>query len=125
MSMFRTVGLLAAGLGLMLSGAAAWAQPALDAGWATYRGRFVTDDGRVLDNSHNNVSHTEGQGFAMLISEAVGDPASFDKIWDWTRTNLQHKKNALFSWRWNPDNAKTPVADHNDAADGDTLIGWA
>lgn len=117
---------LAVALVLITSGASASAQPAsFDARWAAYKGRFLTDDGRVLDTGNHAVSHTEGQGYAMLFAAAADDRPSFTKIWDWTRTNLQHKENALFSWRWNPDDHKAPVADHNDAADGDMLIAWA
>jgi len=71
------------------------------------------------------VSHTEGQGWAMLFAEAADDRGSFAKIWRWTRDNLQRRDNALFSWRFDPADNKTPVADNNDASDGDILIAWA
>ena len=93
--------------------------------WKVYRGRFVTDDGRVLDTGNKKVSHTEGQGWAMLFAESFNDRPSFDRIWNWTRDHLQRHDCALFSWRWDPDNPKNPVADLNDAADGDILIAWA
>jgi endoglucanase len=93
--------------------------------WTKYRDRFVTEDGRVLDTGNKAVSHTEGQGWAMLFAEAAGDRASFAKLWKWTRDNLQRRDNALFSWRFDPADGKTPVADINDASDGDILIAWA
>jgi endoglucanase len=92
--------------------------------WTKYRTRFVTDDGRVLDTGNKAVSHTEGQGWAMLFAEAHGDRAAFDKVWNWTRDNLQRHDNALFCWRWDPAD-KAPVTDSNNASDGDILIGWA
>jgi endoglucanase len=102
------------------------AQPAsVEAEWAKYRDRFVTADGRVLDTGNKEVSHTEGQGWAMLFAEAAGDRASFAKLWQWTRDNLQRRDNALFSWRFDPADGNTPVADPNDASDGDILIAWA
>lgn len=107
------------------TGSASADPAAFDAGWATYRNRFVTAEGRVLDTGHNSISHTEGQGFGMLFAEADNDRASFDKIWNWTRTNLQRHDNGLFSWRWNPDDQKAPVSDRNDASDGDILLAWA
>ena len=61
----------------------------------------------------------------MLFAEAADDRASFAKIWGWTRDNLQRRDNALFSWRFDPADDKTPVADNNDASDGDILISWA
>jgi endoglucanase len=93
--------------------------------WVKFRDRFVTADGRVLDTGNNEVSHTEGQGWAMLFAEAADDRPGFDKIWNWTRSNLQRSDNALFAWRFDPADKKTPVADPNDASDGDILIAWA
>ena len=61
----------------------------------------------------------------MLFAEASGDRASFDNLWNWTRDNLQRRDNALFSWRFDPADGNTPVADTNDASDGDILIAWA
>jgi endoglucanase len=97
----------------------------VEAEWAKYRDRFVTEDGRVLDTGNKAVSHTEGQGWALLFAETAGDRASFAKVWRWTRDNLQRRDNALFSWRFDPADDKTPVADANDASDGDILIAWA
>ncbi len=108
----------------LIGGATAAHADAVDSGWAVFRNRFVTTDGRVLDTGNKEVSHTEGQGWAMLFAEAAGDRDSFNKIWNWTRSNLQRRDNALFSWRYDPD-GKTPVADSNNASDGDILIGWA
>jgi endo-1,4-beta-D-glucanase Y len=111
---------------LLLAGRPGWAQPGpIDAEWGKYRDRFVTEDGRVLDTGNKAVSHTEGQGWAMLFAEAAGDRASFTKLWGWTRDNLQRRDNALFSWRFDPADGNTPVADNNDASDGDILIAWA
>ncbi len=123
---FRRLAFLAAAIVLLLSGNAGFAQTAsIGAEWAKYRDRFVTGDGRVLDTGNKAVSHTEGQGWGMLFAETAGDRASFAKLWDWTHNNLQRHDNALFAWRFDPDNGKTPVADRNDASDGDILIAWA
>ncbi len=122
----RRLVLVAAAIVLLVSGGPAVAQPdAIAAEWAKYRERFVAGDGRVLDTGNQAVSHSEGQGWAMLFAEAAGDRASFDRIWNWTRAKLQRRDNALFSWRWDPADEKTPVADRNDASDGDILIAWA
>ena len=111
---------------LLLSGNPGLAQTAsIESEWAKYRDRFVTEDGRVLDTGNKAVSHTEGQGWTMLFAEAAGDQASFAKVWDWTRNNLQRRDNALFSWRYDPSDSNKPVADANDASDGDILIAWA
>jgi endoglucanase len=104
----------------------ALAQPGpVEAEWGKYRDRFVTADGRVRDTGNKEVSHTEGQGWAMLFAETAGDRASYAKLWQWTRDNLQRRDNALFSWRFDPGGGTTPFADLNDASDGDILIAWA
>lgn len=93
--------------------------------WGVYRDKFVTAEGRVVDTGNKSVSHTEGQGWAMLFAETAGDRASFDNIWGWTEAHLAQPGSGLFAWRWNPANPKDPVSDTNNASDGDTLIAWA
>jgi endoglucanase len=122
----RRRALVAAALVLLLGSHCGFAQSGVIAAeWAKYRDRFVTADGRVIDTGNKAISHTEGQGWAMLFAEASDDRASFAKIWGWTRSKLQRRDNALFSWRWDPADGKTPVTDRNDASDGDIAIAWA
>jgi endoglucanase len=88
-----------------------------------FRRRFVDPSGRVIDTGNGDISHSEGQGYGMLLAEAEGDRAGFDLIWDWTRKTLA-RPDGLFSWRYDPKAAK-PVTDANNATDGDMLIAWA
>lgn len=92
--------------------------------WTDFKGRFLTEDGRVIDNGNGKVSHSEGQGYAMLLAVVADDRPAFDLIWSWTAAHLQRKSDALFSWRYVP-GAANPVEDLNDAADGDIFIAWA
>ncbi|SFM78323.1 glycosyl hydrolase family 8 [Methylobacterium pseudosasicola] len=92
--------------------------------WRSYKSRFVTDQGRVVDTANGRISHSEGQGYGMLFAVAAGDRDAFQRIWGWTRANLMVRNDALLAWRWEPD--KRPgVADTNDATDGDILVAWA
>ncbi|MCU5773836.1 glycosyl hydrolase family 8 [Erwiniaceae bacterium BAC15a-03b] len=93
-------------------------------GWSSYKSRFLAADGRIRDTANNNVSHTEGQGFAMLLAVDNNDRQTFDRLWQWTRTHLTNPQNGLFYWRYNPE-ASDPVVDKNNASDGDVLIAWA
>ncbi len=95
-----------------------------DVGWAQYKQRFLLPDGRIIDTGNNNVSHTEGQGFAMLLAVYNNDRPAFDKIWQWTNATLYRKDNGLFSWRYEP-GKPDPIADKNNASDGDIFIAWA
>ncbi|ACZ78883.1 Cellulase [Dickeya parazeae Ech586] len=93
-------------------------------GWETYKSHFMTPDGRIQDTGNKNVSHTEGQGFAMLMAVHYGDRAAFDSLWNWTQSHLRDTSSGLFYWRYDP-SAANPVVDKNNASDGDVLIAWA
>ena len=99
-------------------------QALADTAWDSYKSRFLMPDGRIVDTGNKNVSHTEGQGFAMMMAVANDDRDSFDKMWDWTRKTLKNPETGLFYWRYNPVEAQ-PITDKNNAVDGDTFIAWA
>lgn len=90
--------------------------------WQAFVTRFVTADGRVVDNGNGGVSHSEGQGYGLLLAAKAGDAPRFDAIWHWTRTTLLIRKDGLAAWKWDPVSRK--VADTNNATDGDVLIAW-
>jgi endo-1,4-beta-D-glucanase Y len=92
--------------------------------WLNYKSRFITEQGRVLDTGNNYVSHSEGQGYGMLLAVAANDRPVFDLLWGWTRANLLVRGDDLFAWRWEP-GQRPAVADMNNASDGDLLIAWA
>ncbi len=92
--------------------------------WATFKQRFMASDGRIIDTGNHNISHTEGQGFSMLFAVAADDKVAFDKIWQWTNKYLRDRQTGLFYWRYNPVEAN-PIADKNNASDGDVMIAWA
>jgi endo-1,4-beta-D-glucanase Y len=100
------------------------AQPPSDAEWILFRDRFVSPEGRVIDTGNGNTSHSEGQGWALLMSEAHDDRATFDRVLAWTLRSLKRPNDALHAWQWRPDRAR-PVEDSNNAADGDIFIAWA
>jgi endoglucanase len=130
--MMRRLSALAAVVALLtaivaLAPAAAPRPAGLDpAEWRLYQSRFITADGRVVDTGNGGISHSEGQGYAMLLAVAFDDPAEFARLWRWTERNLQVRDDHLFAWQWRPD-AQTgeEIADRNSASDGDLLIAWA
>lgn len=93
-------------------------------GWTAWRDHFVTRQGRVVDTGTGGISHSEGQGYGMLLAVAAGDRATFDRLWGWTRANLMVREDSLLAWRWEPDK-RPAVADMNAATDGDILVAWA
>lgn len=96
-------------------------------GWEVFKTRFISKDGRVIDHVQDQSSHSEGQGFAMLLAARHDDPATFTLLWRWTRDNIQVRKlDHLFAWRWGERApGKWGVIDLNNATDGDTLIALA
>lgn len=92
--------------------------------WLVYRHNFLTEEGRVVDNRAGGISHSESQGYGMLMAEAADDRDSFDRIWQWTKANLFVREDGLAAWRWDP-TQMPPITDRNNATDGDLLIAWA
>ncbi|TDX66786.1 endoglucanase [Methylosinus sp. sav-2] len=92
--------------------------------WTAYKKRFIAEQGRVIDTANDQVSHSEGQGYAMLLAVAANDRATFDRLWGWTRANLMVRNDELVAWRFDPQR-RPAVGDMNNASDGDLLIAWA
>ncbi|MBC8024071.1 MAG: glycosyl hydrolase family 5 [Burkholderiales bacterium] len=95
---------------------------AADSDWQQFTKAFVEADGRVVDTGQGRISHSEGQGFAMLFAVHYDDRAAFDRLWQWTRRNLQVRDDALLAWKWE---AQAGVTDRNNASDADVLVAWA
>jgi endoglucanase len=100
------------------------AAPGLSAAWAQFRGRFMRPEGRVVDTGNGGVSHSEGQGWALLAAERCGDREAFAQLLDWTERNLHRPQDSLFAWRHVP-GARPQATDRNNAADGDLFIAGA
>jgi endoglucanase len=96
--------------------------PASD--WQAYQARFVEENGRVVDNANGDISHSESQGYGLLLAFAADDKGAFEKIWTFTRTEFLIRDDGLAVWKWEP-GAKPHVTDRNNASDGDILIAYA
>lgn len=92
--------------------------------WPEFRERFITPAGRVIDNGNGNISHSEGQGYGLLLACLNDDRATFASLARWTAETLRRSDIALHAWRYDPRDANA-VADRNNATDGDILIAWA
>ena len=75
----------------------------------------------MADTGNEKISHTEGQGVAMLAAALLGDEEQFNQTWAWTQKNLQ-RADKLFSWKWVPGKG---IVDANNASDGELYIIWA
>ncbi|MGK6314128.1 glycosyl hydrolase family 8 [Neorhizobium sp. DT-125] len=107
------------------SAAAAAQEPYVSAEfWSAYKAKFLNESGRIVDNANGDISHSEGQGYGLLLAFLADKPADFEQIWSFTRTELLIRDDGLAVWKWDP--AATPhVTDSNNATDGDILIAYA
>ena len=119
----RALAAAAAGLLPLLTAPAAFSASD-DFDWSLFKQPFFDPEGRIVDVGNGGVSHSEGQGYGMLLAEASGDRAAFDKLWSWTAQHLACRGDGLLAWRFAP-GAVPPVADPNNATDGDVLVAWA
>ncbi len=94
------------------------------ADWQSYRAAFLDASGRIVDTGNNGISHSEGQGYGMWLAVLADDPATFELIWSFTRTELLIRDDGLAAWKWDPQ-SKPHVSDINNATDGDILIAQA
>ncbi|MEN8198915.1 MAG: glycosyl hydrolase family 8 [Thermodesulfobacteriota bacterium] len=109
---------------LVMAGQSAAAAPG---SWEGFKEQFISAEGRVIDFFQQGISHSEGQGYAMLLGVGADDQPTFDRLWQWTRRHLQVRKtDALHAWSWGRRiNGEQAVVDYNNASDGDICIAWA
>ena len=81
---------------------------------------YVQPDGEVVRFDQGNDTVSEGQSYAMLLSLAAGDQATFDKVWHWSADHLQ-RTDGLLAWQY----ASGRVVDPQPASDADLLAAWA
>lgn len=113
-------GLLVAALARPASAQTAGAE--LDAAsWQSFTGRFLGADGRVADTGNGGISHSEGQGYGLILATAARDRAAVERLWGWTKRNLMVRPDGLAAWKWESGKG---VTDPNNATDGDILIAW-
>lgn len=114
--------LLALALGLN-AGPARAESVILPSEWSSYLENFVSEDGRVIDTANNGISHSESQGYGLVLAVLADDRPSFERIWSFTNTQLLVRDDGLAGWRWDPA-AEPHMTDANNATDGDILIAY-
>jgi len=92
--------------------------------WQAWSAAFLDFSGRVIDVPQARASHSEGQGYGMLLAAEFGDADAFRRMADWTHANLAIRPDNLLAWRWLPDTPER-VPDLNNASDGDLFYAWA
>jgi endo-1,4-beta-D-glucanase Y len=118
-----------------------WVNQVLAQEWPNWKKMYLRDNGQVYASDwstwgsnykHPNSSITEGQSYGMYMSYLMNEPNTLDKIWQWTKQNMQIRKSdkLLVWWVGDGDNGKVgpavadPEAADAVATDGDELIAY-
>ncbi|MBM3604873.1 MAG: glycosyl hydrolase family 5 [Alphaproteobacteria bacterium] len=96
---------------------------AKDDRWSQWTRSYVSN-GRVIDPQQGHISHSEGQGYGLLLAQAVGDRVLFEQIETWSQHHLAIRRDSLMVWKWVPGYGRN-VADWHNATDGDLFRAWA
>ena len=84
------------------------------------KAKYFRDNGMI--ESEKNKTTSESQSYMMLMAVMSSDRQTFDRVWDWTKSNLQLRpKDKLFAWLWKDGK----IADINPATDADQDIAYA
>ncbi|CAH2029852.1 glycosyl hydrolase family 8 [Trichlorobacter ammonificans] len=94
--------------------------------WQAYKHAFLQQDGRVIDRQQNGISHSESQGYGLLLALRYDDRPAFAAMARWTEDNLRMRRDGLLSWSWGKRvTGQWGVIDCNNATDGDLLVAYA
>lgn len=91
--------------------------------WEAWAAKYYRD-GRVIDERQGGITHSEGQGYALLFAQAYGDRDRFAAIEAWTQQHLAVRQDQLMAWKWQPSVSDNIASWHN-ATDGDLFRAWA
>ncbi|MBJ3776137.1 glycosyl hydrolase family 8 [Acuticoccus mangrovi] len=86
-----------------------------------YKKTFIKPSGRVFDPQNGGITHSESQGYGMMLALLGNDQAAFDLIWNFTKSEMQ-RADGLISWKFVPGRG---ITDRNNATDGELFIGMA
>jgi len=98
--------------------------------WSTYKSDILEEGTlRALDKSQNNLTTSEGQSYTMIRALWMDDKETFDKVWQWTKYNMQ-REDKLISWRFGEKSngeygIQTEQGGQNTATDADVDIAYA
>lgn len=117
---------LAGGIALPLCPGVSAGQPALvtPEEWHAYAQSFLAPSGRIVDTGNGGITHSEGQGYGLLLAFLADMRSDFDRIWRFTLSEMMIRDDGLVAWKWDPE-ASPHITDVNNASDGDVLIAYA
>lgn len=96
--------------------------------WDAYAAHFIHADGRVVDPQVGSRTTSEGQSYAMFFALVDNDRASFDKLLNWTQSNLAggDMSRHLPGWLWGKaSDGSWKLLDSGPAGDSDCWIAYS
>jgi endoglucanase len=93
---------------------------AAEAAARSFLSRYVAPDGRVVRWDQGGDTVSEGQSYALLLSQVAGDPGLFERVWSWTSGHLR-RPDGLLAYLADSDKIRDPTP----ASDADLVTAWA
>ena len=95
--------------------------------WQAYGQHMIAADGRVLDRTAGDRTTSEAQAYAMFFALVANDRPEFDKLLNWTESNLAGGDLTVrlpaWSWGKNPDGS-WKIQDAHPASDADLWLAY-
>jgi endoglucanase len=95
--------------------------------WRDYKRGFLEESGRVVDHDDGGRTTSEAQAYGLFFALVANDRPAFDRILQWTQTNLAAGDLTanLPAWLWGCDSdGKWHILDRNPASDADLWMAY-
>jgi endoglucanase len=95
--------------------------------WQAYKRGFLEESGRFVDHDDGARTTSESQAYGLFFALVANDRPAFDRILQWTQTNLASGDltSNLPAWLWGCDpDGKWHVLDTNPASDADLWMAY-
>ncbi len=98
--------------------------------WEEFKAIYISPEGRVIDDSnHKAITTSEGQAYAMVFALIADDKKNFQRLLNWTESNLASNDLTInlpaWLWGFNKETQQHTVLDTNSASDADLWLAYA
>lgn len=95
--------------------------------WNAYKRGFLEESGRIVDHDEGERTTSEAQAYGLFFALVANDRGAFDRILQWTQTNLAGGDLTynLPAWLWGCDaGGQWRILDRNPASDADLWMAY-
>lgn len=90
---------------------------------ANYNSKYLSLEGQVRDDQ--SVTTSKGQAYSLLRSVLTNDKPNFDKVLNWTITNLKRPNDNLFASKYGRSDGQSKILDPENTTDADIDIAYS